>query len=354
MACGEVPGTQYVIEGVAKQEVATLQGVNRLGGHASENLGNLARLAGISMNIIHVPEGVTLDQVKALPGVRVVEGKFFHPFYDKGLLGGLIPSAPLKPTHLVASFVQLLPPHIFAGLPAQEWVSNLTNLSVSDSQALQPFSSKNYPFGVPGLTLGKKETKGEAATRGGMDEILDHLQVPAAWDSNQGENMIVGVIDSGVSPAQVPPENRAGGWSEHGEQNPWSDANGHGSMCAGIIQQVAPKSKIIALRPMVSADGNMSSLGTISALNYLAGKAQELKPTDHFEPRVGDLRGQEPHPPVFHRYCSCHPSLGRVGSGYDFMGGRQQPGTRRRSNHQWILHVYYSLVDVDRCFDPEP
>jgi subtilisin family serine protease len=68
----------------------------------------------------------------------------------------------------------------------------------------------------------------------GLDEVLDRIKAPQAWSRSRGKDVYVAIIDTGICGTM--PEfsaKKAGGWSWDGS-DPWTDYQGHGSMCACI------------------------------------------------------------------------------------------------------------------------
>ena len=75
----------------------------------------------------------------------------------------------------------------------------------------------------------------EDAAQASMDEVLAMIGAPAAWDDATGEGVIIAVVDTGINGArrEIPTSRRVGGWAPIGE-DPWTDWQGHGTMC-GVI-----------------------------------------------------------------------------------------------------------------------
>jgi thermitase len=94
---------------------------------------------------------------------------------------------------------------------------------------------------------------------------LEHVGVPAAWSSQQGEGIVVAVIDTGVQldhPDMV--DRIVDGHDFIDPQSAPDDENGHGTLVAGIIAAnldngeggagVAPRARIMPIR-VLDADG---------------------------------------------------------------------------------------------------
>lgn len=102
-------------------------------------------------------------------------------------------------------------------------------------------------------------------TPGSLDDVIRQINAPAAWTSSQGENATIIVMDTGID-GQLP---EIGGnrrqyfnpASFHVDRH-WTDAVGHGSMCAAIaagggpnarFQGVAPAARVVSCRTDFSA-----------------------------------------------------------------------------------------------------
>jgi serine protease AprX len=92
-----------------------------------------------------------------------------------------------------------------------------------------------------------------------LDDVLNMIRAPQAWETSRGENITIAVVDTGVegSRPEFPQTKRAGSWQPQGHQ-PWTDWQGHGTMCAciaagtrasgGVFDGVAPDAQIIACK----------------------------------------------------------------------------------------------------------
>ena len=268
---------EFIVQGAAADEASILSGVSGLGGTVVRQLTNLEALSNATLLQVSFPDGVGPAEIGAIQGVKIVEGTFFHPFYQFRLpqIGGLLPRVPFLPNQLAAAALQLLPPALFKQLPAQQTVSNLLGLDIPEAEAFVDFDVNELPLGAPGLSLGAIVSPEASQAAGDLDAILGQIRAPQGQAINQGEGAIVAVIDSGIEPSKVPQGQRLGGFSDVGG-NPWSDSTGHGSMVAGILNAVAPRATIVSVKPGVSAKGAMSSMGTLASFDYLAGLATEM------------------------------------------------------------------------------
>lgn len=94
---------------------------------------------------------------------------------------------------------------------------------------------------------------------GDLDDVLDLINAREAWERARGENVTIAVVDTGVdgSRPEFPVAKRRGAWQPAGE-TPWTDWQGHGTMCAciaagsrssgGLFDGVAPAADLIACK----------------------------------------------------------------------------------------------------------
>jgi len=92
-----------------------------------------------------------------------------------------------------------------------------------------------------------------------LDDVLRMIQAPQAWELSRGAGVAIAVVDSGIDGQRLefPPSKRIGSWQPIGDQ-PWTDYNGHGTMCGciaagtraagGSFDGVAPEAGLIACR----------------------------------------------------------------------------------------------------------
>lgn len=95
---------------------------------------------------------------------------------------------------------------------------------------------------------------------GSLPEVTRMINAPAAWEHTTGGNVTIAVVDTGIDGThpEFPDWKKAGSWEAPGE-SPWTDWQGHGTMCAAICgasdansgsryRGVAPDAKLIACR----------------------------------------------------------------------------------------------------------
>jgi serine protease AprX len=92
-----------------------------------------------------------------------------------------------------------------------------------------------------------------------LDDVLQHVAAPAAWEFSVGEGVTIALIDTGVpSTIDFPVWKRAGGICFVDPKGAWHDNSGHGAMtasvaaatalCGGKFNGVAPHAKVLACR----------------------------------------------------------------------------------------------------------
>lgn len=121
-------------------------------------------------------------------------------------------------------------------------------------------------LGTRHLSLGAEVS----ALQSSLPEIMAQIGVPQALaKSNGGEGVVILVVDSGVDDDRVPPERRAGGWTDDPSGDPWEDDTGHGSMVATIALAVAPNAKVFSVRLRPGPNGGLMKESVMSAVDAL-------------------------------------------------------------------------------------
>ena len=259
---------EFIIQGEPSQEAAILSGLQALGAHVTYPLATLSSLANCLVWILEAPAGVTDSQLSNIPGIYIVEGKFFHSFY--GLpFNGLIPGALPKVNESLAASLQLLPPEVFAKLPGATALSKILGIPTSGAGAFENFNTAQNPFSSPNVKLGSIASESQFLAAGDLDHILETIRVPQAHAITKGAGSVVAIVDSGIDPRWVPISQRLGGWSGDGS-DPWVDSSGHGSMVAAILMAVAPECQVLSIKPTPAGSSGMSSMDIIRATNELA------------------------------------------------------------------------------------
>ncbi|HEV7505708.1 MAG TPA: S8 family serine peptidase [Thermoanaerobaculia bacterium] len=92
-----------------------------------------------------------------------------------------------------------------------------------------------------------------------LDDVLSMIRAREAWELSRGDGVTIAVVDTGIDGRrpEFPLSKRMGSWQPVGVQ-PWTDYNGHGTMCAciaagtraegGAFDGVAPDASVIACR----------------------------------------------------------------------------------------------------------
>lgn len=92
-----------------------------------------------------------------------------------------------------------------------------------------------------------------------LDDVLAMIKAPEAWAEGTGKGITIAVVDTGIDGTrpEFPKFKRAGQWQPLPDR-PWTDSNGHGTMCAtiaagtningGAFSGVAPDASLIACK----------------------------------------------------------------------------------------------------------
>ena len=113
-----------------------------------------------------------------------------------------------------------------------------------------------------------------------------------AWQLSRGKDVVIAIVDTGVdaSHPEFPASKRSGGWAVPGD-DPWSDYQGHGTMCACIAAGDGHRYKGVAPDAMVMACKTRfydSELGAIyDALGSRAKDGTQIVASNSFGRRVG-------------------------------------------------------------------
>lgn len=111
---------------------------------------------------------------------------------------------------------------------------------------------------------------------------LLNIKAPEAWDTSLGEEVVIGLVDSGIDATH---QDLAGnilsdGWDFGDDDDDPSDQNGHGTLVGGVIagvqnngfgiSGVSPESKILPLKINQGGNNFFSSSAVAEALLYAA------------------------------------------------------------------------------------
>ena len=96
-------------------------------------------------------------------------------------------------------------------------------------------------------------------TEASLFDVVKKIRADRAWSLSRGSDTVIAIVDTGIAGTrpEFPDTKRAGGWAVEGA-DPWTDWQGHGSMCAciaagttssgGAFDGVAPDAKLVSCR----------------------------------------------------------------------------------------------------------
>ena len=135
-----------------------------------------------------------------------------------------------------------------------------------------------------------------------LEDVVEKIKATQVWDEGYtGQGVAIAVVDTGVdgSRPEFPLSKRKGGWAPRGE-DPWTDWQGHGSMCAciaagtrasgGVFSGVAPDADLVSCRTKFH-DSELTLI-----FDYLASLSREgstILATNSY----GRKTGHAPSPP---------------------------------------------------------
>jgi len=116
---------------------------------------------------------------------------------------------------------------------------------------------------------------------------LNKINAPLAWDSSQGEGVVIAIADTGVNCNHVDlADNCVSGWNTVSNNDNTSDIHGHGTAVAGAAAQmgdnavgsagVAYKAKIMPMRVTDSPDGWATYSAIASAFTWAADRGAKV------------------------------------------------------------------------------
>jgi serine protease AprX len=140
------------------------------------------------------------------------------------------------------------------------------------------------------------------ATEASLNEVLEAIRATSVWPRTRGQGVTIAVVDTGVDGTrpEFPQSKRVGSWQPEGD-TPWTDWEGHGTMCAciaagtradgGLFDGVAPDAGLIACKTSFFD----TELGAIyDFLTERAAAGEVIVATNSF----GQRRGTPPEPPA--------------------------------------------------------
>lgn len=145
-------------------------------------------------------------------------------------------------------------PDLFAGWLSDESVAMLrktSDLQLHPDLHLSPFTT------ISEFTAFCKKN---AHTSPGLNQVVEEIRAPQAWQFAEGDGVAIAIVDSGIKGtcSEFPQWKKLAGWSWD-NSDPWIDAMGHGTMCAAIASAspedanarlcgVAPKSTLLSCK----------------------------------------------------------------------------------------------------------
>ena len=160
---------------------------------------------------------------------------------------------------------------------------------------------EDYQYELDDDDLKLFEAPAALAAEGALEDVLDLVKAPPAWDLTRGEGVTIAVVDTGVdgSHDEFPHWKKAGHWTPPGDV-PWSDWQGHGTMCAcisaatsadgGRYDGIAPDAKLMACKTRFF-DSELAAI--YDALEERALNGERIVATNSF----GRKTGTPPVPP---------------------------------------------------------
>ena len=97
------------------------------------------------------------------------------------------------------------------------------------------------------------------AEEASLDDVVEAVKATKVWSRTRGAGVTIAVVDTGIDGTrpEFPATKRVGSWQPDGD-TPWTDWEGHGTMCAciaagskaegGAFDGIAPDAKLIACK----------------------------------------------------------------------------------------------------------
>ena len=136
-----------------------------------------------------------------------------------------------------------------------------------------------------------------------LDDVTRMIGAPDAWQQTQGDGIAIAIVDTGIdgSRAEFPQSRRVGAWQPPGEQ-PWTDWEGHGTMCAAIAaasadaggryQGVAPGAGLIACKTWFY-DSELAAI--YDFLTDRANRGEKIIASNSFGLNTGEPPASDPN-----------------------------------------------------------
>jgi subtilisin family serine protease len=116
----------------------------------------------------------------------------------------------------------------------------------------------------------------------GLNQVLEVINAPSAWDRASGAGVHIAIVDSGIHGAhpEFPAAKKAGGWS-YDSSDAWTDPVGHGTMCAVIAAgSPAPAARVCGVAPdarLFSCKTDYSISEVLAAYEWIEDRHDELQ-----------------------------------------------------------------------------
>ncbi len=161
-----------------------------------------------------------------------------------------------------------------------------------------------YELDVPDVASGSFDPLGleSHSENPSLDDVVEIIGARQAWSRTRGEwhddeahKLIIAVVDTGINGnrPEFPNSKRSGGWAPGGE-DPWTDWQGHGSMCAciaagtradgGTFDGVAPDAHLMACKTYFY-DSELTAI--YDELSDLARNGNKIIATNSFGRKTG-------------------------------------------------------------------
>lgn len=141
----------------------------------------------------------------------------------------------------------------------------------------------------------------ETPSQPSLDDVRRIIRAEEAWVSSRGQGVTIAVVDTGINGnrPEFPTARRIGHWEPQGD-TPWTDWNGHGTMCAciaagstagsGVFNGIAPDAGLIACKTHFYATELTAIYDYLTAL---ANQGAKIIATNSY----GIRTGTPPSPP---------------------------------------------------------
>lgn len=142
----------------------------------------------------------------------------------------------------------------------------------------------------------------EIEAESSLNDVVSMVKADRVWEHTRGKGVIIAVVDTGIAGdrAEFPAWKRSGSWQAQGAQ-PWTDWNGHGTMCGvisagttnegGAFDGIAPDASLMACRTHFY-DSELTAI--YDALIDRANNGEIIVATNSFGLKVGSPPSENP------------------------------------------------------------